>query len=332
MNISGIRIQNIDELLKSKMVILKEIIADIEKEYGQQLNISYISISNKHDAIYYDHIVSNELHEIRSISKLILALCIGNLMINKDYVGKKITLNTEIWPYIQRIVKVKIEEETLLKLKKITIKHLLTQTVGYKNNELLYTKTLIDILPKDYFNFIIKEPIIFENGCHFKYSNATAYILSVVFQECTGENVYKYAQKHIFKPMNINNHEWLNYGDYCAGATGLKMRCTDLQKFGQLLLNKGKWNKQKLIMTKFVNEMIVPQVDISRESFANTPLAPIAYGYFLWIDINGNYFASGANGQYLFIVPKRNIALTILAKQPNTIPLQKVIKRFISIC
>lgn len=330
MSTDGTNPLNTDDSLEKKFEAVIDLISLAKDSSGKPICVTEIALSDGNmQTLYHRFDYSTHIHGVRSISKFIVALCVGNLMLspsgNKEFC---FCPDMKIWPLIEPLVK-SIDQRSLSKLKGATIKHLLTQTIGYEHDNLLFSNTLGNADPKDYFDILMKEPIIFENGERFRYSNATAYLLSVVFQEFTGENLYEFAQKNLFSPMNISPRGWTNYGKYCAGATGLKMECVDLHKLGQLLLQNGNWRGRQIISPKFITDMIRPHVVLNSDYSIHSPLSPIAYGYFLWIDSHSNCYASGADGQYMFISPSKKHVLTIFAKQPDTKPLQRAIKTFV---
>lgn len=89
---------------------------------GLNIDSIFIEQNNVVDKIIYK---DEELHELRSCSKLLVAMAIG-IAIDKNM----LTLNTKVYPIIKD--KVNIKETNLEKVKQWDIKTLLTHTTGYK--------------------------------------------------------------------------------------------------------------------------------------------------------------------------------------------------------
>ncbi|MCT4590552.1 MAG: serine hydrolase [Carboxylicivirga sp.] len=272
---------------------------------------------------------ATELHEIRSISKLITSFCIGILIDSKKYSIKNSALNLEskIWPLFKN--KVSIINETNIKyLEKITIKNLLTHSIGFKNEKLLLSSTIKTIDRENLLEFVFNEPISFSPGIHFQYSNASSYILSALIQELSGVNLVDFAQENLFKQLKIENFTWGNYGKYCIGGTGLFLQPEDVHKLGILLSRNGKWYNQQLVSVEFVNKMTKAHISTNNKRWSMNVLQPNAYGLFLWINKNG-FYISGANGQYIIVNTTKNRIVSILANQEDPQVLLKCITQFL---
>jgi CubicO group peptidase (beta-lactamase class C family) len=271
----------------------------------------------------------DSLHEVRSISKLIISLCLGIAIESKFYSidNEPLSLNSHIWSTLSDKVDLKNSSNRSY-LEKLTIKNLLTQTIGYVNEDLLFSNSLKNKNIEKLLDFVINEPILFEPGQYFSYSNASAYILSAFFQELSGENIYKYSQRVLFKPLNILSHSWLNYGQYCAGATGLFLKVEDLHKIGKLMLNNGVYENKQILSEKFISEMTKGHVKIDDPKWSTHSLSPYSYGFFIWINYNF-YYISGARGQYLVIYPSKKLVVSIISNQEDSIQLIECIKEIL---
>ncbi|HVF90272.1 MAG TPA: serine hydrolase domain-containing protein [Blastocatellia bacterium] len=90
---------------------------------------------------------------------------------------------------------------------KVTIHHLLTHTSGlgdffkpqfFQNREKYRN-------PRDYFPIFAADPLQFEPGTRWSYSNASFIVLGAVVEALSGENYFDYVREHIFKPAGMND-------------------------------------------------------------------------------------------------------------------------------
>ena len=90
---------------------------------------------------------------------------------------------------------------------KVTVHHLLTHTSGIPNyiNEkfqanLNNLKTVADYLP-----LFANDPLSFEPGAKWQYSNSGFTVLGLIVEKVSGQNYYDYVKEHIFKPAGMVN-------------------------------------------------------------------------------------------------------------------------------
>lgn len=90
---------------------------------------------------------------------------------------------------------------------KITIHQLLTHTSGlgdffkpefFQNREKYRN-------PKDYFPIFANDPLRFEPGKDWSYSNAGFIVLGAVVESVSGQNYFEYVRDHIFKPAGMKD-------------------------------------------------------------------------------------------------------------------------------
>jgi len=103
-------------------------------------------------------------------------------------------------------------------------------------------------------------------------------------------------------------------GNY-VGSSYAWANTRDWAKFGLLYLNMGHWNGEQLFASEWVDYVTKP-----------TPLSDGSYGAHFWLNRNGKYpdaprdlySANGHEGQYVFIVPSKELVIvrTGLAESP----------------
>ena len=92
---------------------------------------------------------------------------------------------------------------------------------------------------------------------------------------------------------------------YCCINTNAR----NFAKLGQLMLNKGKWNKQQLIPEAFIVDMVIPQ-----ELASN-------YGYATWVNKEHSpkfFWFSGHLGQFIINVPEEDLIIVRLGERHDT--------------
>lgn len=298
---------------------------------GQPLNLHGLLIKEqgKKEVYLHHYQNSNQRSDVRSLSKTILTLVFGRVMVLAQ-AGDYPPINEE--SYIYPIIKnhVQITNSTNEKrLKKIKIKHLLTHTAGYED-VLLMRDDIKDRDPYTYLDYIVNYPLVHEPGTHYLYSNASFYLLSVVLEEFVGEDFTSFLTREFFQPLGIQKFEWERYGKYLAGATRLWLFPEDLLKIGELFLNHGQVNGQVFIAKDWLEKMIQPQIATEYLDQPEWVFRRAAYGYGIWLAPTGFYFGHGTDGQRFIILPDEKIIIIVLAEQSDSRPLDERLNQLIT--
>ena len=141
----------------------------------------------------------------------------------------------------------------------------------------------------------------------FSYSNVPAYLVGVVVSEAVGEHLIGYLTPRLFEPLGIERVEFANdpQGRF-YGATGMKLTVNELSRLGQLYLQNGVFNGQRLLSEDWVRAATSRQI-------ANKDGG---YGYFFWVEEDG-FSISGKWGQKCLVCPARQRMITWLGNMPE---------------
>ena len=289
---------------------IKKNIDSLSKEIGS-LNIDSIFIEQdgKLDKIFYK---DEQLHELRSCSKVLVAMAIGIAIEDKMLVnGIPLSLDTKIFPSIENLVDIK---NNLLKIQKWTIRNLLTHTTGYES-QMMSERYIEGVDKNELLDYALNYDIPFDVGTRFAYNNLEPFILSVFFQESFGINLKDYINEKIFKKLNIKEFEWDNYGKYCPAATGLYLKHSDFHKIGQLLLSNGRYNGKQIIPEKWMIEITSLQLETPSVYKSERVFPKIGIGYYVFISRANYIFRDGACGQYIIVNKEKKLLITIMATE-----------------
>ena len=277
------------------------------------LNIDSIMVEQdgSFEKIFYNE---EKLHELRSCSKLLVAMAVGIAIDKKMEVNNKpLRLDTKIYPIIENITNI-TNKENLSKIKKWTLKDLLTHQTGY-DTQMFNEKSLMNVEKEDVLNFALNYEIPHEVGQRYAYNNVEPFMISVLFSECFNTNLSDFINENIFKKLEIENYNWGNYGKYCMGATGLYLSHTDFHKIAQLLLNDGKYKDIQVVPSNWIKEMCILQVKTPNLYKPERVLPKIGGGYFTFISRDGYIFRDGSNGQYIIMNKEKKLLITIMSSE-----------------
>jgi len=203
---------------------------------------------------------------------------------------------------------------------KLLLKHILTLTTGIKWDEKTYPYTDPQnseyqmFQTDDWMEFVLQRPLSHNPGEIYNYNTGSVHLLSSVFKESSGLLANEFAEQYLFEPLGITDYFWNTdkQGFPCTGAThgGLKMKARDVAKYGFLYLNDGKWNNIQVIPEYWIEESVIPRIQIDQSE---------QLGY-LWrighYDIDGNkvvyYLSVGSGGQTLVVFPELDLMIVFL--------------------
>jgi CubicO group peptidase (beta-lactamase class C family) len=155
----------------------------------------------------------------------------------------------------------------------------------------------------------LAHPVPFKPGTHFLYNTSATYMLSAIVQKATGMTVLDYLQPRLFEPLGIQRPTWeTSPQGITAGGFGLSIRTEDIARFGQLYLQKGKWQGKQLVPEAWVEAATVRQTSNGSNPQSDWDQG---YGYQFWRCRNGAYRGDGAFGQYCVVLPAQDAVVVI---------------------
>jgi hypothetical protein len=276
---------------------------------------NYDSISQKHDTtnfqFNYDHpswhpyYKNTDLHTLQSATKSITSLLIG-IAVDEGFIS---SVDMKI---------MKLFDDYSIRLKdslkdSISIEDLLTMRGGIKWDEWSTdfdspeNSCFILENSNNWIEYVINQPMDTIPGTKFVYNGGLTVLLGEIIRTKTGKRIDKWAEEKLFKPLDIKDYYWkVSPNGEIDTEGGLYLSIYDFAKIGQLILNGGIWQGERIISEAWVikSTSYIAKIDNNR-----------GYGYLWWL---GNYkngtfnliMANGFGDQYLFI-DQRNNLLTV---------------------
>jgi hypothetical protein len=144
-------------------------------------------------------------------------------------------------------------------------------------------------------------------GSRFAYCSVNNHLLSAAITAQTGQSLLRFAQQHLFAPLDIRTATWpADPQGRNHGWGDLHLDARDMAKLGQLYLQRGRWRGTQVVSERWVSESLKPHV----------PVRPgQAYGYSWWINVGRETpipEAIGRGGQRISIIPDKDTVLVFL--------------------
>ena len=161
----------------------------------------------------------------------------------------------------------------------------------------------------------LAHPVTQKPGTFFRYNSPGSYMLSAIITKTTGQTVLDYLKPRLFEPLGIESPEWdASAEGHSLGGYGLHIRTEDIAKFGQLYLQRGKWNGQPLLSEKWVDEATSKHVDNSKAPSGKTSDWQQGYGFQFWRCQHNCFRGDGRDGQICLVIPEHDAVIAITAQ------------------
>jgi len=205
------------------------------------------------------------------------------------------------------------------RFQKVTIKHLLEMRSGIQFKE-AYGNPFSG-MAKFYYGLNLKKytlslTIADSADRFYNYQSANTQLLAMVLERATGKSLSGYLEEKIWKPMgaeyaaswSIDSRSDQQTKAFCC----INARAVDFAKFGQLILDSGIMGGDTIIPPSWVTESLTIQTD-SRDS------GGFPYTYHWRVTQEGDFFAKGVLGQYIYVCPKKNIVIVRFGKKSGKV-------------
>jgi CubicO group peptidase (beta-lactamase class C family) len=214
------------------------------------------------------------------------------------------------------------------RVRKITLKHLLTMSSGFHKYD-LFSKSIQER---------IRQKPIHEPGDIFLYDVDAVDLLSPILTKTTHMSLLDFAKKHLFNPIGISEFTWdlttyppfdkKPYSPYYPAGLGISLKPRDMAKFGYLYLNNGVWNGKQIVPSDFVKESTQKQI---KTNILEGP-EYLDYGYLWWekkIQRYPVYIAWGYGGQIILVSHDLDMVMVITSGGNDGSNEENLIERFI---
>lgn len=258
---------------------------------------------------YFHGFSRDELHTLRSAGKSLSGTVIGAAM----HAGAPIRLDSRVYQVMNGG---KFPAGLEPRKRTMTLENLLTMSSGH------YCDDTDDKAPgnEDYINdelqppnvvgYFMSVPMATDPGTNSVYCSMQPHLALAMLQEAAHESPVRLFDRLVARPMQIAHYSWpLDTNGRPYGGGSVAIRARDFMKFGQLMLNGGTWNGNRILGADYVKAASAPQYHLRN----------IYYGYLWWAEYYPyknrrvyGYSARGAGGQMIFVIPELDLVVTAM--------------------
>jgi CubicO group peptidase (beta-lactamase class C family) len=267
---------------------------------------------------YFAGWTADSIHTEQSVTKSVTSLVTGIAIARGDVRGVD-------QPLVELLGKYAPIANLDDRKRALTVRDVLTMRTGLDWNEDVYAGSPLERLNNlqtDWLRFVIDWPMREQPGTRWQYNSGGVIALGGAIGVASNMNTAEYARTHLLRPIGITTDKWYRgFPDLLPHTGGgLLLTTRDLARVGYLVLRNGKWNGTQVVPQAWLRESTRPLVTPTYRLGDRTS----SYGYLWWLytltggtpDANTADLviaASGAMGQWLFVVPRYDLVVAINA-------------------
>ncbi|HEU0015908.1 MAG TPA: serine hydrolase [Longimicrobium sp.] len=303
-------------------VVLAELVERIEDgAYGHQTSLLVVRDGAVVAERYFNGMQPNVLHTQQSVTKSVTSLLVGLAVEQGAIPG----VDARVLPLLPQYTDV--AHRGALK-DSLAVEDLLTMRTGLDWEEWRYQGSPLQQLNEsrsDWLRFVLDWPMGEQPGTRFQYNSGGVILLAGVIGTTTGTRADAFADEHLFGPLGITRAQWAHgYPDGLPHTGGgLWLRPRDMARIGMMVLDGGRWQGRQVVPAEWIARSTAAHVTAGVGAMGSHP---VEYGYLWWrtdLDHPTNprresgevIFASGARGQWIFIVPRHRLVVVATAEQ-----------------
>ena len=248
---------------------------------------------------YFGGADSSTVFDLRSVTKSVVSMLTGIAVQN----GKLANIDATVGTFVDAPYSLDAGDRA------VTVRQLLTMTSRYQWNENSGDDYNQWVLSNDHVQFLLDRRQTDPAGT-FTYNSAAVNLLGQVLQDAVAKPLPDFANEVLFQPIGVTTVQWEQLEPNMVNAgSGIKMTATDLLRFGQLLLQRGRSGSQQIVPESWIDAGTTPQFTW-RETYGAQ--RGTTYGYLWWVaqsPATNAIFAWGFGGQFAYIVPSLDLVV-----------------------
>ncbi len=206
----------------------------------------------------------------------------------------------------------------------VTIRHLLTMSSGlrYHEGSLPWTDDTLTYYEPDLRAVGLSASIERPPGEEFLYNNYNLILEGIILERATGQRVSDYLATRLWQPLGAEADASWSLDSEAHGfekmESGLNATPRDFARLGLLVANDGRVGRQQVLPAAWIRQSISATTAGGAADF---------YGLHWWTGMPhsgpfpaGAVMAWGNHGQYIYVLPERDIVIVRLGERDDAAP------------
>jgi CubicO group peptidase (beta-lactamase class C family) len=199
------------------------------------------------------------------------------------------------------------DDETPDATRRMRIRHIASMASGHSAETLLDAYTAD---PDDPVRGFLRVPPDAEPGTVFAYNQPPVLTLARILQRLAGERLVDYLRPRVLDPIGAGDLRWRQLPEgFDMGFSGVFTTLDTVARLGQLHLDDGTWNGERILPAGWVGQasaVQTPNGDWDQVDWQQ------GYGFQFWNSRHG-YRGDGAFGQFMVILPEHDVVVAMFS-------------------
>ena len=203
-------------------------------------------------------------------------------------------------------------------LRQVRVRDLLTMNLGANR-----TDAERDDITGDWVKALLHNKIDNEPGMVFKYDSGATHLLAAIVEKVSGKPLMTFLKERLFDPIGMKS-PWSTVSPtgVACGGWGMNMTTRDIARFGQFMLQEGRWNGRQLLSREWVRLATSRQtwsggIVVQAKTIGSGSDWNQGYGFQFWRCRHDVYRADGASGQLTVVFPEQDAVVSVNAGLGN---------------
>ena len=266
---------------------------------SENLPIEAVAIADGDSVVAEHHFTPDQERNIYSHTKSYVSTAVG-VAVDDGILGLDDKLTDAFAEYVPNDAQPELFD--------ITLRHLLTMSSGFNHAYLMNSDRRGGVGAPDYLEYMFSQRIEVEPGSEFCYSSADSYLAGRMLEKACGEHLGEYLYHTIFSRLSQGWPLWeCDPQGHPTAGSGMFMKLGNMLKLGQVYLNGGLWQGERIVSEAWVNAASSRQIETPHDN-----IWTCGYGYQFWMSpYDGAYRADGAYGQITTVLPKQGLVVAV---------------------
>lgn len=176
--------------------------------------------------------------------------------------------------------------------------------------------------PTNYYDYLVTVQKEGEHGKTFSYKTINTDVMGWIISRATGKSIPELLSERIWQPLgtHFDGYYQIDPAGIAFAGGGFSANMRDMAMFGEMIRNKGKFNKHQILPISLVEDIMNKG---NQKTFANSVYASTlkdwSYRNMWWVlsKENGAFAARGVHGQTIYIDPKAEMVIVRFASHPE---------------